>query len=77
MRTTLELPEDVLSSNVVQISGKKKKSEAVRIALEDYIQRNALKRLFELRGNIEIEDVSEELERAELAGTGTSQGAKK
>lgn len=60
MGTTLELPEGVLS-DVVRISGKKKKSEAVRIALEDYIQKNALKRLFELRGKIEIEDVMEEL----------------
>ncbi len=66
MRTTLELPEKVLTETV-RISGKKKKSEAVRVALEDYIRRNALSRLLELPGKIEIEDVSEELEKAELA----------
>lgn len=65
MRTTLDIPEELLSK-AAQISGKKKKKEIVRLALEDYVRRNAQKRLLNLIGNIEIEDLSEELEQAEL-----------
>ncbi len=66
MKITLRLPEKLLTETIL-ISGKKNGSEAVRVALEDYIRRNALKRLLELPGKIGIEDVSEDLEKAELA----------
>lgn len=58
MKITLQLPEKVLTETI-RISGKKQKSEAVRVALEDYVLRNALKGLMELPGKIDIEDVSE------------------
>ncbi|MBI4330697.1 MAG: type II toxin-antitoxin system VapB family antitoxin [Chloroflexi bacterium] len=64
MRTTLDIPEKVLSE-VVHISGNKK-SEAVRVALEEYIREHALKRLLSLPGKIDIEVVSRELEQLEL-----------
>ena len=66
MRTTLDIPDEVMTK-VLQISGRKKRGEAVRTALEDYVRRNALELLLSLPGTIEIEDVSEELERIELA----------
>ncbi|MBI4330377.1 MAG: type II toxin-antitoxin system VapB family antitoxin [Chloroflexi bacterium] len=65
MRTTLDIPEELLAK-AARLSGKKKKKEIVRLALEDYVRRNARKRLVDLIGKIEIEDLSEELERAEL-----------
>ena len=65
MRTTLDIPEELLAK-AAAISGKKKKKEIVRLALEDYVRRNAQKHLLDLIGKIDIEDLSEELERAEL-----------
>lgn len=65
MRTTLEIPEKVIRE-LLAVTAIKRKSEAVRVALEEFIRRRKLERLLELSGKIEIEDVTEELERAEM-----------
>lgn len=65
MRTTLEIPEEVMKE-LLTVTEIKKKSEAVRVALEEFIRLRKLERLLELSGNIEIEDVTKELERAEI-----------
>jgi hypothetical protein len=65
MRTTLEIPEEVIKE-LLAVTEIKKKNEAVRVALEEFIRLRKLERLLELSGNIEIEDVTKELERAEI-----------
>lgn len=65
MRTTLEIPEKVIRE-LLAVTAIKRKSEAVRVALEEFIRRRKLERLLELSGKIEIEDATEELERAEM-----------
>ncbi|MFO7928115.1 MAG: type II toxin-antitoxin system VapB family antitoxin [Candidatus Humimicrobiaceae bacterium] len=57
MRTTLEIPEKVIKELLV-VTAIKKKSEAVRVALEKFIRRPKLERLLELSEKIEIEDVT-------------------
>jgi len=64
MRTTLELPDGILEE-LLRVAKKKKKNEAVKIALEDFIRRKKLEKLLELSGKVEIEDTTKELEEAE------------
>jgi Arc/MetJ family transcription regulator len=66
MRTTIELPEDLIT-DVMAFSKTRKKKDAVRIALEEFVRRKKLERLLALPGKIEISDVSTELERMELS----------
>jgi len=65
MRTTLEVPEALLR-DATRLMKVKSKSEAVRLALDDYVRRNRRHKLLSLKGRIAIEDVSPELERAEV-----------
>jgi len=65
MRTTLDLPDGILEE-LLRVVRKKKKNEAVRIALEDFIRRKKTEKLLELSGKVEIEDTTEKLERAEI-----------
>lgn len=65
MRTTLDIPEGLLR-DVAAILKTKKRNEAVRLALSDFVRRNRRKALLALRGRLEIEDASRDLERAEL-----------
>jgi Arc/MetJ family transcription regulator len=65
MRTTVELPERLIS-DVMALSKTRKKKDAVRIALEEFVRRKKLERLLALPGKIEISDVSAELEGMEL-----------
>jgi metal-responsive CopG/Arc/MetJ family transcriptional regulator len=65
MRTTLDIPEELLR-DVAAICKTTKRNEAVRLALSDFVRRNRRKALLALRGTLDIEDASDELERAEL-----------
>jgi len=65
MRTTVEFPPELLEE-VLRFSGAKKKKEALRIALEDYIKRKKLERLLSMPGKIEIIDMTKKLEEIEL-----------
>jgi Arc/MetJ family transcription regulator len=66
VRTTLDIPEDLLRA-VTEIVGTKKKSEAVRIALSDFTRRKRREQLLALRGRLAIEDVTGDMEDAEIA----------
>jgi Arc/MetJ family transcription regulator len=68
MRTTLDIPEELLH-DVTAILKTKKRNEAVRLALADFVRRNRRGRLLALRGKLDIEDASPELEKAELEDT--------
>ena len=65
MRTTIDIPEELLR-DVSAIFGRKKRNEAVCLALSDFVRRNRRRRLLALRGRMNIEDASRDLERTEL-----------
>jgi Arc/MetJ family transcription regulator len=65
MRTTIDIPEELLK-DVAAILKTKKRNEAVRLALSDFVRRNRRKDLLAMKGRLDIEDASPDLERAEL-----------
>jgi Arc/MetJ family transcription regulator len=65
MRTTVDLPEELMS-DLMALSKTRKKKDAVRVALEEFVRRKKLEKLLALPGKIEISDVTTELERMEL-----------
>jgi len=50
MRTTLDLPEDLIKQTM-EITGAKTKTEAITKALEELINHNNRKKLLELKGS--------------------------
>jgi Arc/MetJ family transcription regulator len=65
MRATLNIPDDLLAE-VQKLTGEKSKTKAITIAMREYIRQKRIKELIALRGKIQIEDVTEELEKLEL-----------
>jgi len=65
MRTTVDLPEELMS-DLMALSKTRKKKDAVRVALEEFVRRKKVEKLLALPGKIEISDVTAELERMEL-----------
>lgn len=65
MRATLNIPDDLISQ-VQNISGEKSKTKAIIVAMQEYIRQKKIKQLLALRGKIQIEDVTEKLEKLEL-----------
>jgi len=65
MRATLNIPDDLLAE-VQKITGEKSKTKAITIAIKEYLRQKKIKELIALRGKIQIEDVTEELENLEL-----------
>ena len=64
MRTTLEIDEELLSK-VMKVTGEKKRSRAVDIALRDYLYWEAVKGLHALAGKIDLVDNWYELRHME------------
>ena len=54
MRTTMDLPEDLLEE-AKSMSGTRSKTAAVILALKDYIDRKKMDNLRKLRGSIAVE----------------------
>jgi Arc/MetJ family transcription regulator len=54
MRTTLDLPEDLLTE-VKSLAGTRSKTAAVVLALKDFIDRKKIEELRKLRGSIIVE----------------------
>jgi len=69
MRTTLDIPRHLLDE-ARQRLGAKTKSQAVAMALREAVRARQVQHLLSLRGKLRVEDVTEELERAELADAG-------
>lgn len=65
MRTTIDLPEKLIGE-VMTLSKAKKKKEAVRVALEEYVKKKKIEKLLSLPGKIEITDVTSDLEQIEI-----------
>jgi len=64
MRTTIDVPEELMC-DLMALSQTRKKKEAVRNALEEFVRRKKVEKLLALPGNIEISDVTPELEGME------------
>ncbi len=64
MRATLNIPDNLLKE-VQKISGEKSKTKAVTVAMKEFIRQKKIKELIALGGRIQVEDVTEELERLE------------
>jgi hypothetical protein len=54
MRTTMDLPEDLVEE-AKSLSGTRSKTAAVILALKDYIDRKKIDRLRKLKGSIAVE----------------------
>jgi len=65
MRATLNIPDELLSG-VQKITGEKSKTKAIIIAMKEFVRQKKIKELLELRGKIQIEDVTKELDKLEL-----------
>ena len=68
MRATLNIPDELIEE-VKKITGARTKTEAIVISLKEVIHQKKIDELIALRGKIQIEDVSEELEELELKET--------
>jgi hypothetical protein len=62
MRTTLDLDDRLFEALMARYPGVTK-TEAVERAIREHLARDAAHRLRELRGRVEIEDLSTELRR--------------
>jgi len=67
MRATLNLP-DVLIHQLLQVTGEKKKTKAICLAIEDYIRSRRKEKLFSLSGKVHYDLSWEEMEESELKG---------
>jgi len=65
MRATLNIPDELISE-VQKLSGEKSKTKAIVIAMQEFIRQKKIKELIALRGKIQIEDVTKELDKLEL-----------
>jgi Arc/MetJ family transcription regulator len=66
VRTTLDLPEDLLTE-VKSLAGTRSKTTAVILALKDFIDRKKIEKLRKLRGSIVVEHDLSELRHSRLA----------
>lgn len=64
MRTTLDIPERLIN-DLLKVLKLSKKNEAVRIAIDDFVRRKKRENLLNLRGGIDIEDISKKIREAE------------
>jgi len=67
MRATLNLP-DPLIQDLLRVTGEKKKTKAISLAIEDYIRRKQREKLLSLSGKIHFDLDWREMEELELKG---------
>jgi hypothetical protein len=67
MRATLNLP-DPLIQDLLRVTGEKKKTRAISLAIEDYIRRRRKEKLLSLSGKIHFDLDWREMEEIELKG---------
>lgn len=65
MRTTLTI-DDTIVKEVILLTKKKNRSEAIREALSDYIHQKRRDQLLSLRGNVDIDDNWQALREMEV-----------
>jgi hypothetical protein len=73
MRATLNIP-DSLVKDLVKETKARTKTQAITIAIEEYLRKGRLKKLLSLQGTLDLEDnwqKMEDLELQELRQNGT------
>lgn len=65
MRTTIQIDDEVFT-DLMKITRASTKTEAVRIALNDYIRMRRKQQLLSLRGSLDLSDNWQELRELEL-----------
>ncbi len=65
MRATLNIPDNLISE-IQQLSGQKSKTKAIITVMEDYVRRQRMQALLDLRGKVRIEYDWEQEENLEL-----------
>jgi Arc/MetJ family transcription regulator len=67
MRATLDIP-DSLIKDLLRVTGEKKKTRAICMALDDYIRSRRKEKLLALSGKIEFDLDWQKMESMELEG---------
>ena len=65
MRTTLNLPDDLVKE-LVKVTGEKNKTRLIRTALADMLKRIKREKLIEFRGKIDFDFDLDELRRRDM-----------
>jgi len=65
MRATLNIPDELIAE-VQQISGQKSKTQAIIMVMEEYVRRQKMQALLDLRGKVRIDYDWEREEELEL-----------
>jgi hypothetical protein len=65
MRTTLNLSDDLIAE-LMRVSGLKTKTEAIHLAISEFIRRKKLRSLMDLSGKVRIDPNWQEAEETEL-----------
>ena len=67
MRATLDIP-DSLIKNLLRVTGEKKKTKAICIAIDDYIRSRRKEKLLALSGKVDFDLDWQKMEEMELKG---------
>lgn len=65
MRATLNIP-DRLIDDLIRETKAKSKTQAITLAIEDFLQKKRLEKLLSLEGKLDLEDNWREMEALEL-----------
>jgi len=65
MRTTINIKDEVIKQ-VVEYTGAKNMSQAVNEVLETFVREKRKQKLFELKGNLKLEDNWQKLREMEI-----------
>lgn len=65
MRATLNIPDELIAE-VQQISGQKSKTKAIIMVMEEYVRRQKMQALLDLRGKVQIDYDWEQEETLEM-----------
>jgi len=60
MRTTLDLPEELVKE-VVRMTGAKSKTTAISLALQEYVERQKRLKILDYRGKIDLDLTMEQI----------------
>jgi hypothetical protein len=65
MRATLNIPDNLVK-DLVRETRARTKTQAITIAIEEYLRKGRLKKLLSLQGTLDLEDNWQEMEDLEL-----------
>ncbi len=70
MRATLNIPDNLIH-DLMKETRTKTKTQAICLAIRDYLKRRRLERLLKLQGEFPVQDVTRETDAAEMEETAT------